>query len=65
MRITKKVLDYYNAHRPTPGYNEHYNKAHGMPSMKQWSFMNRVRYENFGIGGGKLTMKMIREGEEE
>ena len=64
MKITKKMVDYYNSARGVfsmPSFNEAYNKAQGIPSREEWAFINRVHADNFGICRGKVTMKMIKE----
>ncbi len=64
MKITQKMIDYYNNNRSVfdmSSFNEDYNKAHGIPSMKELAFIHTVHAHNFGICRGKVTMKMIKE----
>lgn len=65
MNITQNKIDYYNAKNngslfEMPSFNEEYNKVHGIPSRSEWSFMNGIHTDNFGIRRGKITMKMVK-----
>lgn len=66
MKITQKKIDWFNARNSRslfemPSFNEAYNRNNGIPSMAEYSFMNRIHSDNFGIFRGKLTMKMIKQ----
>jgi len=63
MKITQKHIDMFNSHNANfePCYNEHYNESKGLPSMKAWSLMSKVRSDKFGICWGKITLKMVKE----
>lgn len=62
MKISQKHVDMFNSRNPIfePCYNESYNESKGLPSMKAWGFMCKVRADKFGIFGGKITLKMVK-----
>lgn len=63
MKITQKHVNMFNSHNPNfePCHNESYNESKGLPSLKAWALMSKVRADKFGICGGKITLKMVRD----
>lgn len=60
MKINKRKLDYYNYTNNWPCANENYNKAHGLPTMQEWGFLNRVRNATYGMMREHVTQRDIK-----
>lgn len=62
MKISVKSLNSFNQGKE-PVFNEAYNSAHGVHSMKEHAFLSRVSVQNHGLFryGKRVTSGMIRE----
>jgi hypothetical protein len=58
MKITQKSLRSFNLGKE-PSYNEEYNKAHEIHSMKEHSFLSEVQWAKSGMCRERITMKDI------
>lgn len=67
MEITQKDVNYFNVNYTTyacnwkqPSFNEEYNKQMGIPSLKKWDLMFKVKWEKHGQMKGKISLADIK-----
>jgi hypothetical protein len=60
MHITQKAVTSFNRSNE-PCFNESYNKAHGIHSMKEHALFLSVQQEDSGIMKQPISLKKVRE----